>query len=144
MEKKEFIYSLDEIDQAVDLLKDQMDECAIFTFSGPLGAGKTTLIQKFLQACGVHAQITSPTFTYVNVYRNKPGTKFYHFDLYRIESVDTFLEQGFDEYLYQPKSWAVIEWPEVIKSLLPDRVCEVSIDYHNDKRKLVINYPTKK
>ena len=97
----------------------------IFTFRGPLGAGKTTLIKAFLQQCGVTQVVTSPTFTYVNTYTNNKGQKFNHFDLYRLPSLESFLELGFDEYFYESiktgNSWNLIEWPEIIKSLLKDK-----------------------
>lgn len=137
MEKKEtLIYSLDEINVAVELLKGFMDKYSIFAFSGPLGAGKTTLIRALLRSCGVQSTITSPTFTYMNIYQNKLGHKFYHFDLYRISSVDEFIDQGFNEYFYQPDSWVFLEWPEVIESLLGKQVCKITIDYEKDKREL--------
>ena len=137
MEKKQtLIYSLDEIDVAVELLKDLMSKCSVFTFSGPLGAGKTTLIRALLRSCDVTSTITSPTFTYMNIYQNKSGHKFYHFDLYRISSIEEFVSQGFNEYFYQPDTSVFIEWPEIIESLLSKQVCKVTIDYENDKRKL--------
>jgi len=50
-------------------------------------------------------------------------------------SVEEFQAQGFDEYLYQPDSWAFIEWPEVITPLLTHNVCSVTFDYHEDPDK---------
>ena len=40
---------------------------------------------------------------------------------------------GFDEYLYQPGSWTIIEWPSVIQSLLTHSVCEVTLAYGADE-----------
>ncbi len=135
--EKKIVYSLDEIDKVVLFLRSQFDRCQVYTFSGVLGAGKTTLIQKLLQASGVQDPVTSPTFTYVNIYENKVGQLFYHFDCYRILSVDAFLEAGFGEYLYAPNSWAFVEWPQVVMPLLYQNVCHVKIDYcGNDKREL--------
>ena len=90
----------------------------IFTLTGPLGAGKTTLTKEFLRQCGITKTVTSPTFSYVNTYTNVQGCTFYHFDLYRLGSVDDFITMGFDEYLNQPNSFCLIEWPEVIAPLL--------------------------
>lgn len=139
MNQQKLIYSLDELNKAVELLKSLMPQCKVFTFTGSLGAGKTTLVRALLQKCGVDKDIiTSPTFTYVNVYENRRGQTFYHFDLYRIGSLDEFCAAGFDEYLYAPNSWAFIEWPEPVMELLQDRVCHVTINYHGeDKRELV-------
>lgn len=135
---KEIIYSLEEHNNIVEELKNLMPTAKIFTFSGPLGAGKTTTIKALLRNCGVTETITSPTFTYVNIYSNSSDDHFYHFDLYRIGSIEEFQSQGFDEYLYQPKSWAFIEWPEVIKPLLTHDVCSVTFDYHEDPEKRVV------
>ncbi len=140
---KEVIYSLDEHHLVIDELKALMGTYQIFACSGPLGAGKTTTIKALLRSCGVTGPITSPTFTYVNVYENNQGERFYHFDLYRIGSVEEFQSQGFDEYLYQSNSWCFIEWPEVIKPLLTHSVCYVSFDYHEDPEKRVVKIECK-
>src|SRR5438105_3132963 len=105
---KEIIYSLQEQNAVIEELKALMESYKVFACTGPLGAGKTTTIKALLRSCGVIGAITSPTFTYVNAYKNDQGQTFYHFDLYRIGSVEEFQAQGFDEYLYQDNSWAFI------------------------------------
>ncbi len=140
--KKELVYSYEDLDAVVRELENLMATCHVFALTGPLGAGKTTVIQKMLRDCGVVTTITSPTFAYVNEHSNSQGQKFYHFDLYRINSVNEFQEQGFDEYLYQPNSWAFVEWPEVIKPLLTHNVCFVSFDYHEELDKRVVEIET--
>jgi tRNA threonylcarbamoyladenosine biosynthesis protein TsaE len=139
---KKIIYSLDEHDLVIQELKNAMSQCQVFAISGPLGAGKTTTIKALLRSCGVTGVITSPTFTYVNEYSNDRGEHFYHFDLYRISTIEEFQAQGFDECLYQPDSWSFIEWPEVVMPLLTHNVCLVSFDYDDDsdKRVMTINY----
>jgi len=140
---KEIIYSLDEHEIIIEELKKLMPMAQIFAFNGPLGAGKTTTIKALLRSCGVTGTITSPTFTYVNEYTNAHDEHFYHFDLYRIGSLQEFQAQGFDEYLYQPDSWAFIEWPEVITPLLTHDVCFVTFDYHEDSEKRVLKIECK-
>lgn len=138
------INSLDQLlTVAIDINK-LMSSCKIFTFTGSLGAGKTTLVQMILRSCGVKGPITSPTFTYVNVYHNDLQQTFYHFDLYRIKSIDDFINAGFDEYFHQPNSWCFIEWPEVIAPLLTHHVCSVDIEYmYEQTRKINIVVPLK-
>lgn len=114
-----------------------MPEIKIFTFSGPLGAGKTTLVQNILREIGITEPVTSPTYTYVNVYRLN-GITFYHFDLYRLNSLDDFIQAGFDEYLYQPDSYCFIEWPEIIENLIEKDLCNVIIDYDTEDSRFVI------
>jgi tRNA threonylcarbamoyladenosine biosynthesis protein TsaE len=136
MEEKTIIYSLETIRSIVEELYAIMPDCSVVTFTGTLGAGKTTLVQHLLRRCGITGVITSPTFAYLNTYINQEGQTFYHFDLYRMRSLEDFLNAGFDEYLYQPNSWALIEWPEIIMPLLTHNVCHVSITYHDSQRRL--------
>lgn len=135
---KEIIYSLEQQDAVIQELKNLMATYQVFACSGPLGAGKTTTIKALLHRCGITVPITSPTFTYVNMYENNDGERFYHFDLYRIGSIEEFQAQGFDEYLYQGNTWSFIEWPEVIEPLLTHDVCHLFFDYHEDENKRVL------
>ncbi len=138
MIKKRLTYAFDERKAVVEELKQLLPQCNVMTFTGDLGVGKTTIIRELLRACGIEQTITSPTFTYVNIYENKKGKRFYHFDLYRIKTIDEFQQMGFDEYLYQPNSWAFIEWPEVIMLLLSNGVCQVTLDYHREQNKRIM------
>lgn len=131
-------YRIDDIESVAKQIKELLPHCKVITFTGTLGAGKTTLIRALLRQCGVQGDITSPTFTYMNVYEDAQGNNFYHFDLYRITNVEMFAQAGFDEYVYQPRSWALIEWPEVIEPLLTHDVCHVHIDYHDDLEKRIL------
>ena len=123
----ELTYTEDTIDSVSREIYNIMAKVNILTFQGPLGAGKTTLIQAVLQQAGVYEVTPSPTFSYVNTYTNSRGETFYHFDLYRLNSLDEFLDAGFDEYLHTPRSWVLIEWPEVIMDILKDDVCHFSL-----------------
>ena len=135
--KKTICYSLDTIDEVVDILLTKMKSCSVFTFEGPLGAGKTTLIKRILARCGVKDVVTSPTFTYIVPYTNEKQQTFYHFDLYRLSTLKEFRQAGFDEYLYQPDSWAFIEWPAIVKPLLANAVCHISLEYHSESDRLM-------
>ena len=140
MEKKRIVAGIDELDVVVDSLLSLLKICSVFTFSGSLGAGKTTLVRALLKKLGVEGVITSPTFTYLNRYKNRQGQTFYHFDCYRLENTDDFTSAGFDEYLYEDNSWSFIEWPEVVMPLLKKKVCHVSIEHAGpDKREFLIS-----
>lgn len=141
MKAKSFTYSFDDIDKIVDYIVDLLGSYQVFTFNGPLGVGKTTLIKKILAKCGVKDLIVSPTFTYVAEYSNDKGEVFYHFDLYRIKSLDEFYNAGFHEFLYIEGTWAFIEWPEVIMPILQKKVCNIDLEYVDElTRKANLTY----
>lgn len=133
------IYSLKDLDLVAYELIKTVSSCGIIIFTGSLGAGKTTLIRALLRAQGVTDVITSPTFSYMNIYKGKDNVRFIHFDLYRLDNFDQFIAAGFDEYLQLPEATVFIEWPEIIADLL-DKIphCHVHIDYLGDTRKLIV------
>ncbi len=141
-------FSLDELNKIIEeQFVPRMEKYKIFTFKGPLGAGKTTTIKSILRFCGVKELITSPSFSYVNSYKTDSGKTFHHFDLYRLDNLDSFLSLGFDEYLNDENSICFIEWPEIIESLLKDSglselVCNVILSFDiksNEKRFIEFN-----
>ncbi|HMQ00464.1 MAG TPA: tRNA (adenosine(37)-N6)-threonylcarbamoyltransferase complex ATPase subunit type 1 TsaE, partial [Cyclobacteriaceae bacterium] len=67
----------------------------IFTLSGDLGAGKTTLVKEFCALLQVLDVVGSPTFSIVNEYRTRHAEAVYHFDLYRIKRLAELEEIGF-------------------------------------------------
>lgn len=138
MKFHEIVYTLDVIDSVAEDFVALFPLTSVFTFAGELGAGKTTLVKALLHKCGVENDIIhSPTFTYLNIYSNTQGMIFYHFDLYRLKSLQDFLSAGFQEYLYQPDSIALIEWPETIMPLVMQRAVHCVIDYHGDDRRRI-------
>ncbi|MFA6526983.1 MAG: tRNA (adenosine(37)-N6)-threonylcarbamoyltransferase complex ATPase subunit type 1 TsaE [Candidatus Babeliales bacterium] len=113
-------FTLDQIESLVRDMLPLFNQYSIVAFYGPLGIGKTTIIKEILKQSGVQEQVTSPTFGYVNTYTNADGQSFNHFDLYRITTLEQFINAGFDEYLSRSKTISFIEWPEVIAPLLSD------------------------
>ncbi|MBD3273243.1 tRNA (adenosine(37)-N6)-threonylcarbamoyltransferase complex ATPase subunit type 1 TsaE [Candidatus Dependentiae bacterium] len=138
-------FSFNEIDKIIkEQFLPRINKCKIFTFKGPLGAGKTTIIKEILKTCGVEKIVTSPTFNYVNSYKTKSGKTFHHFDLYRLDSLDSFLSLGLDEYFYEENSICFVEWPKIIETLLNDvnikkYVCKIvlSFDESGSKKRLL-------
>ena len=136
-------YTLDQIEPIALFIVQQLLRYRHITFQGPLGAGKTTLIKQVGKQLGIPEDaITSPTFAYVQIYEMPTGLKIYHFDLYRVKTIDSFIELGFDEYLNDPNGICLIEWPEVIEPLLTSAWIKVVLDYDGiEKRKITIITP---
>lgn len=98
----------------------------IFTFSGELGAGKTTFIKAFCRQLGVTDVVNSPSFSIINEYRAMDGKKIYHFDFYRIRRPEEILDIGFDEYT-SGEYYCFMEWPELAMQLLPPGHVKIKI-----------------
>ena len=83
----------------------------ILLLKGNLGAGKTTFSQFLLKELGSSDEISSPTYSIVNEY-DTPKGKVFHFDLYRLKSVEEAYDFGIEEYL-DNSYLSIIEWPEI-------------------------------
>lgn len=99
----------------------------IWLFEGQMGAGKTTLIKSICEQMQVSDNVSSPTFSLLNVYQTGTGDEVYHFDFYRIKDQMEAIDIGSDEYFYSG-NYCFIEWPEKIPSLIPDRFIKISIN----------------
>jgi tRNA threonylcarbamoyladenosine biosynthesis protein TsaE len=109
---------------------------AIVALFGDLGSGKTTLIRGLVQGFGT-SSITSPTFTFLNIYDGEKTV--YHFDLYRLPKEEEFVAAGFDEH-FTAGGICCIEWAEKIPSLLPQDAFNIHFTYlGNEKRKIEIS-----
>lgn len=98
----------------------------IIALKGDLGSGKTVFARGFIGACGNQDEVPSPTFTLVQVYDAGP-TVIWHFDLYRIRAPEEAWELGIEEAFITGIS--LIEWPERLGQLLPDRRLELSFTF---------------
>lgn len=140
----EQIVGLPELDVFAQKLIPLIMQARVVALIGPLGAGKTTLVRALARQMHIAGAIVSPTFTYMVTYQMPNGMLLHHFDLYRILSVQQFYEAGFNEYLNQPNSLVFIEWPEVIRDVLPEKTVTVTFEYIDvqlDKRKITITTP---
>ena len=111
----------------------------LITLTGDLGAGKTTFSGFLINSLiGENINVTSPTFNLVHNYDYKNGV-IWHFDLYRLKHAHEIYELGFDEAL---DNLAIIEWPEIIKYLLPKDRLEIIIkcDIDNNRKYIVQSF----
>ena len=139
MKKKIISNSVHETLLITEKLGNNIKEKSLITLRGDLGAGKTVFTKGIASGLGIKQDITSPTFSLMEIYEGKPNL--YHFDLYRIESINELVHLGFEEY-WGIKGVSVIEWPEIALELLPDDRIDVSIVSIDEKRRIItIEYP---
>jgi tRNA threonylcarbamoyladenosine biosynthesis protein TsaE len=96
----------------------------VIFLEGDLGAGKTTLSRAMIRALGHVGAVKSPTYSLVEVYVIS-SLYLYHFDFYRFEYPEEFLDAGFDEY-FNDSAICLVEWPERAAGCLPSpdlRLC---------------------
>lgn len=114
----------------------KVDKNTVIVLSGELGAGKTKFVEGFLSYYGLENEISSPTFTIVNEYKNSQITIF-HFDVYRLSDIDEFYAIGGEEYF--SKGICIIEWGEIIEDAIPSKAIRINIEKdNNDFEKRII------
>ena len=141
MKTIEFTYHLKDIDAIATSVLEHLDTKAVL-FNGSMGAGKTTFINALLKAMHSSDVATSPTFSIVNEY-SLPDDKVYHFDFYRIESIEEAYNFGIEDY-FNSNHWLLMDWPERVEALLPEDSQTITItNLEDNKRSLKLTIKTK-
>lgn len=136
MQNKIIINGIEDISRAAAEFIRLIGDNKIIAFYGSMGAGKTTFITALCASLGVEDVVNSPTFTIVNEYCTSSGEPVYHFDFYRIKSLEEVMDMGFEEYVYS-ENLCLMEWPEMLGELLPEEALKVSISEQEDGTRLI-------
>nr|WP_279027818.1 tRNA (adenosine(37)-N6)-threonylcarbamoyltransferase complex ATPase subunit type 1 TsaE [Snodgrassella alvi] len=112
----------------------------IIWLEGDLGAGKTTFTRGLLNALGYNGAVKSPTYNIVETYPFK-GFNLHHFDLYRFQNPEEWLDAGLDE-LITADSIILIEWPQLGGDLAPPADIILNITINGSGRTVLINAVT--
>lgn len=99
----------------------------VVLLAGEMGAGKTVLAKGIALGMGITAEVTSPTYAYINSYEDR----LFHFDCYRVESEEQAERLGFSEY-FDMGGICLVEWSENILGLLPPSSKRVEIIKHGE------------
>lgn len=129
------IYTLENIHLAIEKILPYLNTYKVILFNGDMGAGKTTLISTLCKHLQSNDDISSPTFSIVNEYQSNIG-KIFHFDFYRIESLEEAFDIGLEEYLYSDE-YCFIEWAEKIEELLPNKYLIINISILSESQRSI-------
>lgn len=104
----------------------------IYCLKGDLGVGKTVFTKGLAEGLDIKQNITSPTFTIVNIYEGR--LPLYHFDVYRINEVEEMYEIGYEEMFFGD-GVCLIEWAEIIEDIIPKYAIWINIkkDYSKNE-----------
>lgn len=128
--------SMNDYSDIADAILPDLLEHRVLLLSGELGSGKTSFVQALGKKLGVLGIIDSPTFPIVQEYVIQGGDTFYHFDLYRLETIEDLVEIGFEDYL-RDDSIVAIEWPQLAIPFLESYIA-VSIALQEEERHMKI------
>lgn len=116
------------------------DQATVITFSGDLGAGKTTLIQEIARQLGVTDALQSPTFVIYKRYAissPKDWSFLIHGDMYRLESAEEIEKLGWNELVADTNNIVCIEWPEKITGAIPENALCINIKHLGGEKRSI-------
>ena len=124
-----FVENLKETLNLGEKLSQKFNPQSVILLKGPIGAGKTSLVQGIAKGLSITEDITSPTFALSHHY-NSGKIPLIHLDLYRLENIslaeEVFISE--EEEAIQTKAILVIEWPELIEPLV-ENFWKIEISY---------------
>ena len=130
-------FSAQETQQIGRELATHLRSGSIIALHGDLGAGKTTLMKGIATGLGVKSDITSPTFTLLNIYQ---GGKYQvvHIDTYRLKDEKELIAIGAEDFLGALDTICIIEWPEKISGLLRGRaIMDVTLEHLSEHERRI-------
>jgi tRNA threonylcarbamoyladenosine biosynthesis protein TsaE len=103
----------------------------VLALYGELGAGKTTFTRLLVQSLGFDSRVQSPTFVIARRYSKSLGAikVINHADLYRLKSLTEAEEIGVNEMFSEKSAITLVEWPEIIESILPAKTICLKFEY---------------
>lgn len=125
-----------DIDRAAREFIEALGDRRHVAFIAPMGAGKTTFTSALCRTLGVSDDVSSPTFSIINEYRDRDDNPVFHFDFYRIDSDAAAIDLGLDEY-FDSDALCFMEWPENVEAYLPDDTLRVSISVADDGSRII-------
>lgn len=138
------VYTSNNVNETIDLsfeIAKYLKVTDVIVLNGELGSGKTVFMQGIAKYFGIQDEVSSPTFTIVNEYIAR-DINIYHFDVYRLEDENQFMDTIGTEYFENGIS--IIEWGNIIKNILPKNAIYVDISkIDENKREISVRRESK-
>ena len=127
-------YSLNDVKTVAKQIIEHLNYKTIL-FNGEIGSGKTTLIKALVEELGSTDDVSSPTFSIVNEYVTNIDS-IYHFDLYRVNSLEEAYDFGIEDYLLT-SNWKFIEWPDLILDNLNNEFNVITLSFKDNNKRIL-------
>ena len=105
----------------------------VVLLDGDMGAGKTVFAKGVARGLEIEEEVTSPTYAYMNDYDGR----LFHYDCYRIESVEQAERLGLADY-FDMGGVCLIEWSQNIAPLLPNGCKRVIIKKISENEREIV------
>jgi len=106
-----------------------------------LGGGKTTFVRGLARGAGSKDIVASPTFTISRIYRAGQRS-IRHYDFYRL-SEPGLMATELQESVGEAEDIVVIEWGDVVQSVLPDERVQITFELADEGRTIRFKTPKK-
>ena len=132
-------YILDSVEETIELgrkLGSQLKDPVIIKLEGEMGAGKTHFTKGLALGLGIDDDITSPTFSILNIYTGG-SMSLYHIDAYRLKTIEEALDAGLGE-VFDENGVVVLEWGDILEPFFEGRLINIKIDDLGDNSREMI------
>ncbi len=103
-----------------------LEDGALVSLVGPLGAGKTTLAKGIAKGLLITDVVVSPSYLLSRDYRGR--LTLHHLDAYRVSSLAELAEVGLDHLLPPEEGVTVVEWPDRVEGIVEQSDILVTIE----------------
>lgn len=121
---------------------EQNNKALVVGLYGDLGSGKTTFTQQIAKIFNIKEDITSPTYVIMKSYKINQNSTFnithsnlIHIDAYRLNSPKELLVLGWEKTISDPKNIIFIEWPEIVKEILPENHLKINFKFVSENER---------
>lgn len=142
MKKLKHSKSPEDTEELAAMIGAQLKGGEVIELTSDLGGGKTTFTRGLVRGAGSTDQVTSPTFTISNSYETDKF-RILHLDFYRLHQAG-IIEHELHENIDSKHDVLVVEWSDVVRSILPKTRLKITIKATGDtERKIQIDCPEK-
>lgn len=126
-------FSTEQTEKIGEDLSKELKGTEIIALYGKMGVGKTAFVRGLARGLNISDSISSPTFSIVHEYQ---GThKLFHFDMYRVTSLEDLYSTGFFDYINT--GILVIEWSENIENVIPKSSLKICIESKGETERII-------